>query len=368
MTLWLQVDPAGGVWAGETQSDRKKLCENIDELSCEKWNDSWIKEVIAENPFVNIHSLKQNASLLIKVFENLQEFNLDSIRLHKPPSRMQPAGLQTCNSLDWNEHNLPVSLGGPRRFTEVDLLTCRLQLQAAKKNDDPSWDELIELVKTHPAWPAFSFLPFSKPRSAIRLIGMLGDPRWYVNPKRSDSSQDLISAFGLAKDGLANMQAALLFKEIDGTSSRGMACAVTVLYSWCPVFLCEGEARLCQLEDVDQEQRGRWILRDYLHNPNPVDGLLLACRRFLRAMCNIWLDNLTCHREYKFDRPPSLKDGPNLPRLLPANQYSPELFVPQYEFSDNPTEMTRWCQHIAKWRELNFPSNAGLETHEGTGN
>lgn len=364
MTLWLQVDPVGGIWTGPTEGPRKKIAENIGDFTCEKWNKHRVKEGTSQEPFISIHSTKQNADLLIKVYKNLQEMGLHSIALHKPPSRLSPAGVQSCNSVVWADSNYPASLGGPRPFTEVDLLTCRLQLQAACKNDHPDWPELIDLVKLHPAWPAFSFLPFVKPKSAIRLISMLGDPRWYVNPKRADSSQDLIAAFGLAKEGLANMHAALKFQGVDGGSSRSSTSALTVLYSWCPVFLAEGQARLCMKEDIELEHLDKWILSDYLQSSNPVDGLLLASRRFLRAVCNIWLDNLTPPRVY--EQRQGCEKSDQILQLTPSSQYSPELFVPNHEFSDKPKELVRWHKHIAEWREQASNSKEELGAHEGT--
>ena len=369
MNLWLQVDPAGGVWTGTTSESRKKVSDSVNDFSAEKWNEYWDKEVLEACLYVNVYGIAQNASLLVKLYENLAEFGLSGIRLQRPPTRLYPAGLQKCNALLWSEGQFPPSMGGARLFTSVDAITCKLQLQAPQKNDHPNWDELLELVKLHPAWPVFSFLPLPRGKSAIRLIALLGDPRWYINPKRADSTQDLITAFGLGRDGLANMQTALNGSHMDNSSSRGLVCALNVLYSWCPVFLCEGEARLCQREDIDEKLRESWVLADYVKNSNPVDGLLIASRRFLRAVCNVWLDNLTPPRTYKAYESKVTEDkGKPCLQLMPAAQYSPELFIPGHEFHDNPHELLRWQEHIAKWRKESLLKEPELEAHEGTGN
>lgn len=362
MSLWLQASVDGQVFGRTEDRPAVKLADSVGSFLEGQWNDEWVRNALKGDPYIHVYGVGQNAELLLGLCAHLDEIGVAEIMLHRPFSRLAPAGLQRYQELKVNTDSYPASLGGPRRFTLADAITCKMQLQATKKNDDPSWGGLLELAKDHPAWPAFTFLPFVRERSAIRLIATLGDPRWYINPKRSDSSQDLITAFGLGRDGLANM--ATLAKCSAQYKNKGSMCAALVTFSWCPIFMSDGEARVCSHEDVSRDQRKRWIISDYLGEESKYDGMLVASRKFLRAVCAVWLNNLTPPRAYRVDMPAG-KRQKMTPRMIPSSQYSPELFNPKHEFGDNIDELIKWGNHMDEWLARRAPRKAEQGSNEG---
>jgi hypothetical protein len=92
--------------------------------------------------------------------------------------------------------------------------------------------------------------------------------------------------------------------------------------------------------------RYRWLKEIVNNKTVPEQALLAASRVFARFLRDVWLDNLTPRREYV-----KTMNKPVRNRLLPAQQYSPQLFVPELFFEDARL-VSAWRIHSSRFAWL----------------
>jgi hypothetical protein len=275
----------------------------------------------------------QNYGLAAELEARKEELKISNLLLHRPSLKEEappsfPAGITTFAdftsiSTKLAGEDLPLSVGGPRKYRhDVDSLT--FAASKHKSPDDHSW------IEEHPAWPGISFFrahSLTNPQvveDCVRLIGLIGDPRWYVDPERPDTSKGLMSAFGLGRNGESNATA-----FITG----------------------EGEQRnFHHFSVVARATCGRFARDDGDESEERASAILASARFHLRLICSVWLDNLTPARRY--ERAVSADGKPMGPSVIkpgPPGRYSRQLFVPAYEFPE--TTVPDWHIHIENWRK-----------------
>lgn len=93
---------------------------------------------------------------------------------------------------------LAASQGGWHEATPIDhvtyQMTTRVHLPTPAADHE---DQLLALLQQHPTWPAISFLANADLLAAARLVALIRDPRWYVDPAHPNRSAKFRSYLGL---------------------------------------------------------------------------------------------------------------------------------------------------------------------------
>lgn len=91
---------------------------------------------------------------------------------------------------------LSPALGGWHVFTPRDYVSYAI---AERMSDQPAWpDPLVQQqLRRHPAWDDLRFVRGLDEQALAYLIGLMRDPRWYVEPTRPDRSAKLYKYLGL---------------------------------------------------------------------------------------------------------------------------------------------------------------------------
>jgi hypothetical protein len=295
-----------------------------------------------------VSSMPVNADIILEMRNGLQAGVLEEAYLTPPISASCPVGWLSAPTLDQraittlllSNYEKKPSLGGKRRLHWADLITYKISQLC--QVEDPNWIELAAFAVNHPAWPALTFMPKSNKLAAAKLIGLIIDPRWYVDQKNPDRSKKLMSAFGLGRDGYGNM---LSYSKSALPLGVNVKSSAAVLSTW----YCDEEQLVAQ--DSVFSKRFPWYA--YYGAKDPAKGLLRASRFLLKTVCSVWLDHLTPPRKYEVTVQETAPGGEvilSAPKLRAATDsvYSPQLFVPAYHFSGN--ELERWLAHVAEWQ------------------
>jgi hypothetical protein len=322
MSIWLEAD----------SEEKVKVCSGIGKTSAEytissddllnaRWPDEIKRLTERKAQEAHIHAVGKNYWLIVASSFFTKESGISETILHRPPSGEKPkappfpAGSREFKYLARGiGQGMPRSLGGPRPLTGVDIRTMTPGIASCFTYYDEAHLDAIPSISKHPAWPAITFRPHHHKPSGISLISLIGDPRWYVDPERPDSTKGLIEAFGLGRDGEDNLK-----KVLNGTAPDTGVAQVVVRAGF----------------------GGREITMDS-------DKLLTEARSFLRMVCSVWLDNLTAPRTYKVH---AVTTGSlERPVMEASKKYSPQLFNPKYEFESNKVRHA-WDVHINSWLE-----------------
>lgn len=114
-----------------------------------------------------------------------------------------PLVCQTANELHDPKHALyamrqydkAVSLGGWHEVNQGDYFAYALVNHIHKVGGID--DQALRLLRSHPAWPALSFIPHLNRSACIFLLAMIVDPRWYIDPMSPGRGSKLRSYLGL---------------------------------------------------------------------------------------------------------------------------------------------------------------------------
>lgn len=314
LNLNLSLDENGHLWA---QSDGLRAVRH------ESFHFAELMRTWRSAEAIWVAASPQNARLLCFLSEELASERANfKLNLSPPIENVGQPWL-----LDYKSRSVPPSRGGGRRFIYSDYLVYAIIRSGEHKDTTTA----LRLARQHPAWPALSFPRAYDEKYAAMLISAIMDPRWYIDPLKPDCSKRLCSRFGLGREGLYNAQ---FLRKDRAAAGRNIAATRLVLSTW-----YGGRSTNGTLSEVVPDDPFYSI---YAQTPDPSLGLLNASKAFLRFVCEVWLDNLTsprsyCHRD----------DG--APKLKPAKEYSPQLFVPEYLFKDRKTQR-RWAQHLEEWR------------------
>jgi hypothetical protein len=235
--------------------------------------------------------------------------------------------------------DMPPSLGGWRELTDTDYVTYALAGVLQKSHG--KLNNLAErLLRSHPAWPAVSFLSTTKLEAVCQLICEILDPRWHVDPTKPDARKRIHSRLGLGHSGLTNIGYVL---GVETQPDRGIENARLVLEAW-----TGGDLRPPEVIDASA-----FLWRIAMKEPSGAKGLLRASQVFLTFLHDVWLDNLTPMRQYE---PVTRKLGRKAPgsvnymRMVKAKCYSPQLFVPEH-FFEQSQEVKAWQQHTERLQQ-----------------
>ncbi len=242
---------------------------------------------------------------------------------------------------------LPSSVGGWWRVTPASapayLLAAEMQRIGWNDHLTPRAEALL---RAHPAWPAVSFCATASLPAAARLLGRIIDPRCHVDPENPNSTARLRDVCGV---GAESREAFRLLMKNGGeerlqTDSEA-ARALDVWQSWAGK---SGEAAADAASDDPRRFFQRLLGRTF--DPGRAAKV---CRRYLRFVRDVWLDQLTPPRRYVASHGQLAAGSRRLPaespapRLAPMPVYAPQLFVPRLFFKQ-PDEIAAWDAHVRR--------------------
>jgi hypothetical protein len=171
------------------------------------------------------------------------------------------------------------SLGGWHTVTELELATYRLSVLHQQNADEAA---LAQAFVGHPAERSLTFVRTLDPATAARLLGVLCDPRCFVDFNWPESSSKMVEYLGLRPRNFAAIFA-------DGYPGHHHDLAVLTLQAWTgggpppPQEIADDPRCFLQRVCPAGQVPGRKELR--------------ASQRFVDFLRRVWLQALTPHRE-----------------------------------------------------------------------
>lgn len=129
-----------------------------------------------------------------------------------------------------------------------------------------------QLLRNHPVWPRLQILPDIDPRAVARLLGLLRDPRFYVDPQHPDRLGRLKSYLGLEPFCWQSMLQGVRNTYAD-------RCRL--------VQECLGAPRTFHMQNP-----AYFLQRERLRHQDPQQGTLRAAQLFVHYLYLNWLDAL----------------------------------------------------------------------------
>jgi hypothetical protein len=160
-----------------------------------------------------------------------------------------------------------------REYTSYALLSALLA------NDWEPNDTCRTIIRYHPAWLALSFIPTLNVDAACVLLGLIIDPRWFVHEFRPNRINRLCRYLGLTP---ANLK--FLTTKLAEPDHRLSNCKV-VIKTWAG-----------DLSPVNAVGASGFLHLGLLRNPGS-KGLLNACKRFIRFVREVWLNELSLQKK-----------------------------------------------------------------------
>lgn len=191
---------------------------------------------------------------------------------------------------------LSPSQGGWHVINDTDIATYKITAAINNKTKD---DLILKLWNKHPLYVPLSFINNVDHLSCAYLIGIIRDPRWYIDLRAPDRVELMLSYLGMYKRHYRNKSAGYKYRrELTLKAWQGKSLPSIVDIESLPS---------CFLWRIYQRQHIKYAVER-------------ATRRFLRFIRLVWLDIL-------YDS--SIKD----------------MFVPEY-FFDQPDEVLAYTAHI----------------------
>lgn len=141
-----------------------------------------------------VPGLARNAGLLSVLYAAVKAGEFTSLEVCSPLCCFSMEQRNDPEVLLYNARAFCVSasVGGWRDFGEHDAAAYLLALAAAAGAAVP-----FATLAAHPAWPALAFVDGLCEASVAKLLGLVIDPRWYVDPASPDQSNKLSQFLGL---------------------------------------------------------------------------------------------------------------------------------------------------------------------------
>jgi len=215
--------------------------------------------------------------------------------------------------------------GGPgwHRLTLHDRASYALVAEMADNAGQECSEKALALAATHPAYPAVRFIPTHDDAAAARLLACVVDPRWFYDPASGKFVTKLKEYLGVGGgDTNLRMQHYL---EDHVAAAKMYRHYYPRLHAAVTAWLGVGQPlRKLGLLGTAVERPEYFLHRLALqHAEAPFHlRILRATRVFLCFLVDVWLDNITPHRE---------------------------LFVPEYFFAE-PAAATAWRKFAAVFR------------------
>jgi len=153
------------------------------------------EKVFDRRRLIRIPGLARNARLLINLYQCGETISLEvcSPTCSACEYRNDPA-LLLYNARSF-EH--PASVGGWHRFTPKDYQHYLLADKVYRNLPFECWATCVEEVSSHPAYPAAMFVRHLDEGKLAHLLGLIIDPRWFVDIEDPNKQNRLSQFLGL---------------------------------------------------------------------------------------------------------------------------------------------------------------------------
>ena len=233
---------------------------------------------------VQLLGFRSNAELICRLYEVCQE--------RESPPRILIGTPDVCTQRDCRSAATVLqrmdavglrrpSQGGWHALTSHDFTSYLLICELAKNKKRLITPEVMEVVRQHPAYPALSFLPTIDWYCTASVLGLIADPRWYVDPSNPDRGAKLRAYLGLTK---RNARAYVLGQ---GAAGMNYDRAAQVFYAWWALDSPNDNASL----------PANFLIRRAGRFADQSMGVLRATRCFLEFLRHYWIAVVGSHPE-----------------------------------------------------------------------
>lgn len=245
-----------------------------------KFMKSRTKEELGEVNLTEVrcYGTKDHAGMIVA----LSRHSKIGLRIGSPRAPLlageAPSRLHTMRSYSLLD-KLAASTGGWHVPTPGELITYEL-LDAYRKAGIIT-DEVISLVRKHPAWPAFSFVGVKDYEPAIAFIQHVVDPRFFVDWNYPDIDGTLSHMLGVSPKAISN---------VASDTDVFAVPAASVLACWADPGrhgIDAAASHRAWLEDQSFLRRHCALHSDF------IGGLYSSCIRFVEFVCSVWLDGMS---------------------------------------------------------------------------
>jgi hypothetical protein len=162
-------------------------------------NDTLGKGTFAGVDTVRVVGSRQNAELIVGLYEQKLKNNIKSVQVVTPLVCSTEADRRRPEAVLYHmrRFNKAPSLGGYHEVIEADFITYSLVSELARTGYIELSDKAKLLLHQHPVWQALSFVNGLHEPSCAQLLAAMIDPRWYVDLCNPDRGAKLQAYFGL---------------------------------------------------------------------------------------------------------------------------------------------------------------------------
>lgn len=201
------------------------------------------------------------------------------------------------------------SLGGWHVFNRMDYPSYAIASIVARDPSVP--DHAMQFLRAHPAWPALSFIVGLNWKTVCRLLGIILDPRWYIDIEYPNRTSRLESFLGVNMKTQAAVSS--LFKLVnpvdDGPEKitqelenrteyevRNIERCTIVQYCWwrqpddMQELIVAGKGGTPQSHVSPLDLPGGFLWRIWESHGSSPKGVLRTSQQFLRFLRDTWLD------------------------------------------------------------------------------
>lgn len=189
LSLKLHVDDKGEVWY--LNADDAPVQTHLPVVAF------LLQPLQANAPRIRMMCVSQNLQLMLAIY---------SLRLQAGSGLIEVCSPTACNTVaarsnpasvlySLRQYEVASSVGGWHDITREDYIAYALALHLQKV--DIVDDHARRLLKSHPVWPALSFIPHISIDRCCLLLSLILDPRWYINQINPNRGSRLRSYLGL---------------------------------------------------------------------------------------------------------------------------------------------------------------------------
>lgn len=287
-TTKLHIDAAGYVWytaSGGMPINSGQQCEGFLNTST---------HCSGPNNVIRVLGSAQNAELISTLYVRQRQ---------KEIARVQIAGPNICESADelldpalaimrMRASNVSPACGGWHDLTDREYPMYAM-IARMSRNHGVMDGPVSAYFKVHPAYQALKFLPTLSEENAVKLLGAIVDPRWYVDRRAPEKTTKMLLFLGLLP--AVQKRVSNLSKIV--TRTRDIRCAI-VLNCW----------KRVSDDLVNFDEPGNFLWRIWRANGGGYKGDLRASQSFVRYLRYNWLSSLETRR--------GVKDGLFAPNLF----------------------------------------------------
>jgi len=175
-------------------------------------------------PKIQVVGSKQNIELLILIHEAKKKSKIDisSMEVCTPlccaNSQQRDDTTATLYAMRrWTKW--PSSKGGWHNFTDYDYIVYKLALESDLNKLTIPKENVEEFKSKHPLWTYLSFIPTIDEKYSSILVGLILDPRWYIDITNPDRVSKLESFLGIGSKSRYKKRYELLEKAWSNKSN-----------------------------------------------------------------------------------------------------------------------------------------------------